>query len=299
MRTVPPQLPAKQMLARAGRRGYAVGAFNCRYPQMMRAVFEAACEERSPVIIQIAQLELEWFTLTLEAFMEEVRRWLVDLKVDVPYAVHLDHSWDTEVIEQAIINGFTSVMVDASAQPLERNIARTREIVEMAHADGVGVEAELGRSISAVRLPGAQAVSLRTNPFEAGGFIRETKCDFLAVEVGESGGGVASRMDRLDAALVEEIGRCVGTPLVLHGSERFADAEIARNVQTPGGIAKVNIGNAMEMAMLEVLGLPRRLPADEMRRLLRAEEEIVLPVLKAVAVMKMRSCLHSSGQAWL
>ena len=111
----------------------------------IRPVIEAATELRSPFVVEISQRELGWFELTPEAFRDEVERVVTDHGVDVPHAVHLDHSWEWSVIQAAMDAGFTSVMIDASSEPLEENIARSREVAAEAHRRGISVEAELGR----------------------------------------------------------------------------------------------------------------------------------------------------------
>lgn len=286
------------MLERAQTGGYAVGAFNCRYPQMVSAVFEAAEEERSPVILAISQLEIDWFGYEPGEFMERVRRAARDASVRVPYAVHLDHSWDGEVIERAIASGFSSVMFDASSQPLERNILRTREIVEMAHVDGVGVEAELGGSPTSAAAAPHGDEGLYTDPLAARQFVRETKCDFLAVSVGSSHGTYALKHPAVDVARIVEIRKMAPVPLVMHGGSSLSAAMARSAVAVPGGgISKLNLATELETTLLEVLGVDERMTPEQVRAISPADEERALPALKAVVAVKMREWLGSSGRA--
>jgi len=103
-----------------------------RLPPLIRAILQAAEATRSPVIVQIAQIELKWYQLSLNEFARQF--WLLfnQLQPTVPVGLHLDHSSDFALIQAAVANGFTSVMVDASALPLEKNIAETRRVVEFA-----------------------------------------------------------------------------------------------------------------------------------------------------------------------
>ncbi len=140
--------PMKILLAEAERGGYAVGSFSPRCTPMIAPVLRAGELVRSPLLVQISQREFEWSGLTPAefgaAFYEQVRA----LHPTVPVGLHLDHTWEFPIIQEAIAAGFTSVMIDASSKELDENIAITREVVAYAHARGVSVEAELGRIFS-------------------------------------------------------------------------------------------------------------------------------------------------------
>ncbi len=292
------QQPLKEMLSRAQAGGYAVGAFNCRYRQMIRAVLEAAKEARSPVALEIAQLEIEWFAVDLGEFMEEVARSVRDLKLDVPYAVHLDHSWDDGLIDRAIKAGFTSVMIDASSQPLEGNIARTREIVGRAHPAGVGVEAELGRIASADKLETDGDTTLYTDPAEAKRFVDESGCDFLAVSVGSAHGVYAVKNPTIDYQRIKDIRALVSIPLVLHGGTGLPEETVGRAIAVPGGgVSKLNIATELELGLLEALGKKGRMTPEEIRGMSASDEAKARAAVKEVATRKMRSFLRSAGRA--
>ncbi len=160
----------------------------------------------------------------------------------VPVVTHLDHGENLAVCQRAIDCGFSSVMYDGSALPLADNIARTAEIVEMAHRQGVSVEAELGY---VGYHQGAESVG--TDPAEVAQFWRETDVDALAVSIGNShlmtqpGAAVdAMRLAAIQAA-------APGLPLVLHGGSGLEPAlrrELARNTS----VCKFNIGTELRMA---------------------------------------------------
>src|SRR5699024_2913706 len=139
-----PLVSMKEMLERAKEKQYAVGQFNLNNLEYAQAILQAAEEEQSPVILGVSEGAARYVggykvaVKMAEALMEEYG-------TSVPVAMHLDHGSSFEACAQAIHAGFSSVMIDGSALPLEENIALTKKVVELAHLHGVSVEAELGR----------------------------------------------------------------------------------------------------------------------------------------------------------
>ena len=292
------QQPLISMMNRAQKDGYALGAFNCRYPQMIRAVLEAAEEARSPVAIEIAPPELHWFAVEMEEFTAEIERSARDARIGVPFAVHLDHTTDPAVIRRAIANNFTSVMIDASAHPLEKNIAITRDVVEFAHRDGVGVEAELGKIASADKLETQSDETLYTEPAEAKRFVAESGCDLLAVSVGSAHGVYAVKNPRIDYERLREIREVVSIPLVLHGGTGLPAETVQKAIHVEGGgISKMNIATELELTLLATLGIKQRMTPAEVRAISADEEKRIRQALKKVITEKMRVFLGSAGKA--
>jgi fructose-bisphosphate aldolase, class II len=165
----------------------------------------------------------------------------------VPVVAHLDHGESLEVCAKAIACGFTSVMYDGSALPLEENIARTAEVVAMAHAAGVPVEGELGF----VGYHGG-AASLGTDPAQVARFARETGVDALAVSIGNSHlmtqTGASVDRDRLAAIQ----GAAPTLPLVLHGGSGLAP-DLRRQLARETTVAKFNIGTELRQAFGQAL----------------------------------------------
>ncbi len=160
----------------------------------------------------------------------------------VPVVAHLDHGDSLDTCRQAIDCGFTSVMYDGSALPLQDNIDRTARIVAMAHASGVSVEAELGF----VGYHGG-AASQGTDPAEVGRFARDTGVDALAVSVGNSHLMTATGAE-VDLPRLRAIEAAApGLPLVLHGGSGLAP-ELRRQLARDTAICKVNIGTELRMA---------------------------------------------------
>lgn len=290
-------LPEVMRPAQAG--GYAVPAFSTRYRACIRPAIEAALETRSPVIIEISQRELAWFALTPRAYREELERVVHDLDVGVPFALHLDHSWDDEVIDAAIEAGFTSVMVDRSDRPFEENVALTRRVVERAHAAGVSVEAELGRLTTTDKMETDGDEALYTDPAEAGEFVRATGCDALAVSVGTAHGVYPVKDPKIDFERLTAIRRAVGeTPIVLHGGSGLPPETVHRAIALPGGgVSKMNIATDLEQAMLAAMGGLPRMTSSELDALDPALREKGLAAVRAEAIDKIRRFVRSEGRA--
>ena len=160
----------------------------------------------------------------------------------VPVVAHLDHGESTAVCQAAIDCGFSSVMYDGSGLPLAENIARTREIVTLAHRHGVSVEAELGF----VGYHGG-ARSQGTDPAEVSGFARQTGIDALAVSIGNSHlmPGPDAVVDWLRLAAIQAA--APGLPLVLHGGSGLTPA-LRRQLARDTTVCKVNIGTELRLA---------------------------------------------------
>lgn len=153
--------------------------------------------------------------------------------------MHLDHGTDFEQIVRCIRYGFTSVMIDGSKYPLEKNIEATKKVVEMARAVGISVEAELGKiggTEDDITVTDREATF--TDPDEAVKFVEATDVDSLAIAVGTAH-GVYKGEPKLDYDRIEVIHNRVSVPLVLHGSSGVPDESIKKAISL--GISKVNI----------------------------------------------------------
>jgi fructose-bisphosphate aldolase, class II len=159
----------------------------------------------------------------------------------VPVVSHLDHGEDLAICQQAIDCGFTSVMFDGSALPLDENIAKTAEIAQMAHAAGISIEAELGH----VGYP--DRPSHGTDPAEVARFLRETQVDALAISIGNSH-LMTTPGATIDHARLKAIQSAAPTlPLVLHGGSGLAPA-LRRQLARETTVAKFNIGTELRQA---------------------------------------------------
>ena len=232
----------KEILNHAHENGYAVGAFNVNNMEQVQAIIEAAEQTNSPVIIQASQGGLTYAGVEFIAEMGKVAA----KKASVPVAIHLDHGTDFKQIMLCLRNGFTSVMIDASHYELDENIRKTKQIIEMAHAVGVSVEAELGKiggTEDDVSVDEKDATY--TDPAEAEKFVKETGVDYLAIAVGTAHGPYKGE-PKLDFDRIKVLKERLNMPLVLHGSSGVPEKSIKKAVSL--GINKINIDTDIRMA---------------------------------------------------
>ncbi|UQN08932.1 class II fructose-bisphosphate aldolase [Deinococcus sp. QL22] len=299
MTLLPHALTLNELLPAAQQDGYAVAAFSARYRACVRPVLQAAVDLRSPVIIEISQRELGWFGLSPRDFRDAVEQAAHDLGSTVPLCLHLDHSWEDQVIRAAIEAGFTSVMIDASAQPFEDNIRQTRDTVEYAHARGVSVEAELGKLTTTDQMETEGDEALYTVPEEALEFVERTGCDVLAVSIGTAHGVYPVANPRIDFDRLAAIRRLLPkTPLVLHGGSGLPAETVHRAVELPGGgISKMNIATDLEQALLAAMGGIGRLTSAELDAQDPALRTLGLNAVYAEACDKIQNFVRSAGRA--
>jgi len=239
----------KEMLQHASTNRYAVPAPNCPDFNTVRAALMAAAAERSAVLIDVSPRQMNMH-IPPEVAAAMVREYAEPL--DVPVALQLDHGAEYDDICRCIKAGFTSVMVDASSLPFEENICRVSQIVSLAHAHGVSVEAELGHVGQAADGDG-RSDDMYTKVDMAVEFIDRTRCDALAVAIGTAHGKYpADYVPRLDFGRLAEIKDAVGDyPLVLHGGSGAGDDNFRRAVEN--GINKVNLWTDYSAAYVKAL----------------------------------------------
>ena len=323
-----PLVTSKEMLLRAQQEGYAVGAFNANNMECVKAVIEAAEEENAPVILQVSQGAIKYAGLEMATAMVVVAA----RHSPVPVALHLDHGTSFEQNIQCLLAGFTSLMFDGSAEPLERNIEISAKIAEISHLKQVPLECELGKipkvedffsqeQISALakekdiskvvdvvrKQAGEKTEQLMADPAQAAEFVRRTGTDSLAAAIG-SIHGMWDDIQPIRVDRVKELKEATNVPLVLHGSSGVirtrADAEargitLRKNEGTledavKAGVSKVNVATAVNMAFLRAARQAFEQRPDE-----RDIRKILLPGLeeaKALVKLYMR-LLGSSGRA--
>ncbi|WP_352419530.1 class II fructose-1,6-bisphosphate aldolase [Proteiniborus sp.] len=232
----------KEVLQHAHKNGYAVGAFNVNNMEIVQAIVAAAEETNSPVILQASQGGLKYAGVEYIAKMAQIAA----NNTKVPVVIHLDHGTDFVQIMQCIRHGFTSVMIDGSKHQLDENIAITKKIIELAHAVGVSVEAELGK------IGGTEddiTVSAREATFtdvdEADKFVKETGVDSLAIAIGTAHGQYKGE-PKLDFDRLKAIKERLNIPIVLHGSSGVPEESIKKAVSL--GVNKINIDTDIRIA---------------------------------------------------
>ncbi|WP_417017552.1 class II fructose-1,6-bisphosphate aldolase [Anaerotignum sp.] len=212
----------KEMFEKAFQGGYAIGAFNINNMEIVQGVVAAAKAQNSAVILQVSKSALKYahpkyLKAMVDAAVEET---------GVDIALHLDHGPDLETCKECIECGFTSVMFDGSHYDYEENVAKTKEVVEYAHARGVVVEAELGKLAGVeddVKVDAANATY--TDPDQAVDFVKRTGVDSLAIAIGTSHGAYKFKGEaKLDFDRLETITKKLedagfhNFPIVLHGA---------------------------------------------------------------------------------
>lgn len=302
----------KQILTKARRGHYAIGAFNVNNLEAIQAVMAAAEAENSPVIISTSEGALEY------AGLDELGH-LVHLaahRTQVPVVFHLDHGKNLKLVEKVIDRGYhTSIMYDGSALSYKENVTNSRGFVKLAHAKGISVEAELG-AIAGIEdfVSVSEKDAHLTNPDQAHEFVRATGCDALAVAIGTSHGAYKFKGDsKLDFKRLKEIEQAVQIPLVLHGASGVP-ASVKKQCQKYGGqiakakgVSDANIRKAVSLGITKVnIDTDLRLAFTAgVRQFLHHNPEVIDPrqiltpateLMTKVIRQKMRM-LKSSGRA--
>lgn len=240
----------KEILEIAKKNNVAVGMFNGTGFDTIQAIIAAAEELNQPVILAHAEVHNVYNDISLvgPALIAAAKN------AKVPVCVHLDHGVTMEMIYRALRIGFTSVMIDASALPYEENLAMTKQVVEMAHAMNVSVEAELGRLVTGEAGskeedgPALKAEDFYTDPEEAKAFCKETGVDALAIAFGTAH-GFYNAQPKLDFDVIKNVAEATGLPLVMHGGSGVSEEGFKKSIAN--GIRKVNYYSYMSKAGYE------------------------------------------------
>lgn len=231
----------KELMLKAQKEGYAIGAFNVENMEMVQAVVEAAEELHSPVIMQttpstVKYADLDYFYANVKTAAE---------KASVPVVIHLDHGSSFDLAMRAFRAGYTSIMIDGSHESYEDNITVSKAVANACHPAGVPVEAELGKvGGKEDDLDGGDGDPY-TDPKEAVDFVKRTGVDSLAVAIGTAH-GVYKGEPKLDLDRLSEIRKVVDIPLVLHGTSGVPDETVKECVKR--GICKVNYATDLRIA---------------------------------------------------
>lgn len=232
-----PLVNSKKMFDAAYKGGYAIGAFNVNNMEIVQGITEACKEEKAPVILQVSKGARAYANHTYLVKLVEAA---VHECPEVPIVLHLDHGPDFETCKACIDGGFTSVMIDGSALPYEKNIEVTKKVVEYAHKYGVTVEGELG-TLAGIEDEVSHAVGSYTRPEEVQDFVSHTGVDSLAIAIGTSHGAYKFKPDQctrnekgilcpppLRFDILEEVSkRLPNFPIVLHGASSVPQDYVA------------------------------------------------------------------------
>jgi len=271
-----PLVTTKELLEKAMREKYAVGAFNANNIEMVQAIIEAAEEESAPVILQASQGAIKY------AGLENVTA-IVKNAADmakIPIALHLDHGTNYEQNVKCLRIGFTSLMFDGSKLPYEENVSITRKVVEMGHAVGVPVEGEIGKiGGTEDHITVSEVEADMTEPEEALRFVEDTGVDSLAVAVG-SVHRMKKKEAKLDHERIKRIAELVKIPLVLHGSSGVMDDEMKKGIKE--GLCKINVATQLNMAFVEGMRKALNEKPEEVdpRKILGVSKELLKKVVR-------------------
>lgn len=233
---------AKDMLEKAREGKYAVGQFNINNLEWTKSVLLTAEELKSPVILGVSEGAGKYMTgfktvaAMVEAMMEE-------LNITVPVALHLDHG-TYDGCYKCIKAGFSSIMFDGSHYPIEENIEKTKELVKVAHAMGLSLEAEVG-SIGGEE-DGVVGLGECADPQECKA-IADLGIDFLAAGIGNIHGKYPENWPGLRFDVLEQVKAAVGDmPLVLHGGTGIPEDMIKKAISL--GVAKINVNTECQLS---------------------------------------------------
>ena len=272
-----PLTHTKELFAKALKGKYALGAFNVNNMELLQSIVEACEEEKAPTILQISRGARQYAN---PVYLKKLIDAAISLST-IPIAVHLDHGDTFELCKECIDEGFTSVMIDGSHEPFEKNVEVCKKVVDYAHKHNCVVEGELGKLVGAQFDEGEAGGSYSkggayTNPQEAVEFVKQSGVDSLAIAIGNSHGAYKFKgKQHLDLERLKAIKKALmdagfgDYPLVLHGASSVpkelveeinkyggkmgedtagvpeADIEVARRV----GCTKVNIDTDLRLAL--------------------------------------------------
>ncbi|MFH1883678.1 MAG: class II fructose-1,6-bisphosphate aldolase [Planctomycetota bacterium] len=251
----------KKMFEMAYKNGYAVGAFNVNNMEITQGIISAVAEEKAPLILQVSRGAREYASIS---YLKAIINVVVEENPDIPIAINLDHGDNFETCKQFVDDGFTSVMIDASKQPFEENIAVTKKVVEYAHARDVVVEAELGQlggiEEDVVGVDEDDISKHLADPNQVEEFVEKSGVDSLAVAIGTSHGAYKFKKEpKLAFDVIQEISnRLPGFPLVMHGSssvlKEFVDLinKYGGDMPNAMGVPEEAVSKAAKMAICKV-----------------------------------------------
>ena len=233
---------AKDMLTKAKKGHYAVGQFNINNLEWTRAILETSEELKSPVILGVSEGAGKYMCgfKTVTAMVTEMVNYL---NITVPVALHLDHG-TYEGTKACIDAGFSSVMFDGSHYPIDENIAKTKEFVEITKAKGISLEAEVG-SIGGEE-DGVIGAGECADPNECK-MIADLGVTMLAAGIGNIHGKYPANWKGLSFETLDAIQKLTGDmPLVLHGGTGIPDDMIKKAISL--GVSKINVNTECQLA---------------------------------------------------
>ena len=233
---------AKEMLEKARAGKYAVGQFNINNLEWTKSILLTAQELNSPVILGVSEGAGKYMT-GFKTVAAMVSAMIDELNITIPVALHLDHG-TYEGCYKCFKAGFSSIMFDGSHYPIEENIEKTKELVKIAHAMGLSLEAEVG-SIGGEE-DGVVGMGECADPKECKA-IADLGIDFLAAGIGNIHGKYPANWQGLNFEVLENVKKAVGDmPLVLHGGTGIPADMIKKAISL--GVAKINVNTECQLS---------------------------------------------------
>ncbi len=311
----------RDMFKKAMKGKYAIPAYNFNNMEQLQAIIMGCIESKSPVILQISKGARQYANQTLLRYMAQGAMEMIKASgASIPVALHLDHGDSYELTVSCIESGFSSVMIDGSAHPYEKNVELTKKVVDYAHKYDVTVEGELG-VLAGIEDEVHAAASHYTDPDDVEDFVKKTGVDSLAISIGTSHGAYKFKLKPGDPPptlrfdILEEVERRIpGFPIVLHGASSVVQ-EYVQMINDNGGkmegavgipedqlrkaarsaVCKINIDSDGRLVMTAVIRkVFKENPGefDPRKYLGPAREE-----LKKLIMRKNTEVLGSAGQA--
>jgi fructose-bisphosphate aldolase class II len=311
----------REMFKKAMKGKYAIPAYNFNNMEQLQAIITGCIESKSPVILQISKGARQYANQILLRYMAQGAMEMIKASgTSIPVALHLDHGDSYELAVSCIESGFSSVMIDGSSLPYEKNIELTKKVVEFAHARDVSVEGELG-VLAGIEDEVHAEHSHYTDPNDVEDFVKKTGVDSLAISIGTSHGAYKFKVKPGDSPptlrfdILEEVERRIpGFPIVLHGASSVIQ-EYVEMINTYGGkmegaigvpedqlrraarsaVCKINIdsdGRLVLTAIIRKVFSENPGEFDPRKYLGPAREE-----LKKLIIRKNKEVLGSAGQA--
>lgn len=233
---------AKEMLDKAKAGHYAVGHFNINNLEWTKSILAVAQELNSPVILGVSEGAGKYMT-GYKTVAAMVKAMIEEMGITVPVALHLDHG-SYEGCKKCIEAGFSSIMFDGSHLPIEENIEKTKELVKLAHENGMSIEAEVG-SIGGEE-DGVIGAGEFADPEECKK-IADLGVDFLAAGIGNIHGKYPANWPGLNFDVLAKVQEKTGTlPLVLHGGTGIPADMIKKAITL--GVSKINVNTECQLA---------------------------------------------------
>ena len=229
------------MIEKAHEGHYAIGAFNTNNLEWTKCILQAAEEAKSPVIIQASEGAAKYMG-GYKVVADMVKDLHDSMKITVPVALHLDHG-TYDGAKACIEAGFTSVMFDGSHYSIDENVAKSKEIIELAHSKGVSVECEVG-GIGGVE-DGVASNGELADPAECA-LVAGLGVDFLACGIGNIHGKYPANWAGLNFERLDAINAAVnGKPLVLHGGSGIPFEQTSKAITL--GVSKINVNTELQL----------------------------------------------------